>query len=590
MADAAAAFQRGHLADALAIAEGLVRHYGSASPAPAALRARVLQACGSPLAPRAWDAAWSCDPENTALQDAMLQAWTSAHSGRTVAALGATFLPMRCREGTEQSLLKLLRQCGVSRIGACWREGTRIAIRCFDSDAPAGNTARLVLANEDDEQTITAPLDGTLVQVDVAPDARPWSVAFEADARILQGSPIVFDPPAPSPARRSQTNERAIDVIIPVYKDRAAVRTCIKSVLASLPQNKSRTRVIVVDDASPDAAIATWLDGLARSGWITLLRNRFNLGFIEAVNRALRQSETNDALLLNSDTEVFGDWVDRLASSLDGDDRVASVMPWSNNGEIGNLWSAADTRNAPPSETARQIDDCATGLVRQGRLKDLEIPTCSGFAMLVRREALRQVGLLDGAALSRGYLEEVDWCLRARAAGWRHRLAAGVFVTHNGSTSFGAEKVLRVRQNRSVIAARYPEHAAEYASFMASAPLARARQQVLRALPWKEPAATQPHRTGAFAPLASSCHRIAVRLDPSSPSESRRLLQHARELCADPASTTRLLVFGRASEALRHTGVVDVVEPDTGLGPRLRLLSDEDLMRLCGCEASEGLF
>jgi GT2 family glycosyltransferase len=579
LAEAAAAFRRGHLADALAIAEGLVRHYGGSSPAPAALRARVLQVCGSPLAARAWDAAWSCDPENPALQDAMLGAWAAAHAGLSVAALGASFLPVRCREGTQASLLQVLQRCGVTRVGACWADTpTSVAVMCFDPSEPRDAKARIVLASESEERVVEVPLDGACVRVELTSPG-VWSVAFEGGG-ILQGSPVstLVDRSPSTPACAGVTE---VDVIVPVYKDRAAVRTCIKSLLASIPQNRTRARVIVVDDASPDAAVSEWLGGLARSGWITLLRNRFNLGFIESANRALRQSASSHALLLNADTEVFGNWIDRLVAALDVAADVASVMPWSNNGEIANLWPDANDRGAPTSGTAQHIDEMAAAL----QSKNLDIPTCSGFAMLIRRAALADVGLLDGVALSRGYLEEVDWCLRARNKGWRHLLATRVFVTHNGSASFGAEKVLRVRQNRAVIAARYPSYYDEYASFLASPKLAKARTPLLRALrdagvqwpPCEAQVQSQtPQRRESLSPLASSCGRIAMHSDEPG------LLDKARQLSAQEGGT-RLLVFGHASEALRHTGVVDVVPPDAGLPPKLRLLSDAQLMQLCGC-------
>jgi hypothetical protein len=173
--------------------------------------------------------------------------------------------------------------------------------------------------------------------------------------------------------------------------------------------------------------------------------------------------------------------------------------------------------------------------------------------------------------------------LRASNKGWRHLLATGVFVTHNGSASFGSEKVLRVRQNRAVIAARYPSYYDEYASFLASPKLAKTRTPLLRALrdagvqwPPHESQAQASNSRESLSPLASSCRRIAVQTDAPG------LLDRARQLSAEDGST-RLLVFGHASEALRHTGVVDVVPPDTGLPPKLRLLNDAQLMQLCGC-------
>ena len=57
--------------------------------------------------------------------------------------------------------------------------------------------------------------------------------------------------------------------------------------------------------------------------------------------------------------------------------------------------------------------------------------------MYIRRKALDEVGPFDAERFTFGYGEENDFCLRATALGWRHRLACDTFVYHKGSVSFG---------------------------------------------------------------------------------------------------------------------------------------------------------
>ena len=114
--------------------------------------------------------------------------------------------------------------------------------------------------------------------------------------------------------RRARALERAAsaDVIIPVYRGREETLACIDSVLATIGDE---ARIIVVDDATDDAALAAALDELAAAGKITLLRNTQNQGFVASVNRALALHPTHDAVLLNSDTLVFADWLARLRAA-----------------------------------------------------------------------------------------------------------------------------------------------------------------------------------------------------------------------------------------------------------------------------------
>jgi GT2 family glycosyltransferase len=123
-----------------------------------------------------------------------------------------------------------------------------------------------------------------------------------------------------------------IDIIIPVYRGLAATQRCIRSVLdcsASEPHH-----VIVVDDATPEAGLAAWLDEIAAAGRVELLRHEANRGFVASVNEAMSLHTGRDVVLLNSDTEVAGDWLDRIAACARREANVATVTPFTNNGSI----------------------------------------------------------------------------------------------------------------------------------------------------------------------------------------------------------------------------------------------------------------
>ncbi len=243
-----------------------------------------------------------------------------------------------------------------------------------------------------------------------------------------------------------------VDVVIPVHRGFEQTRQCILSVLDD-PDRPPGT-VIVIDDVSPEPVLSAWLVALAATGAITLLRNQTNLGFVRSVNRGIETAADRDVVLLNSDTEVPSGWLRRLAAHAYADARIASVSPFSNNATICSYPN--DRGGAIPQGLSLVgIDDiCRTA--NAGR--QIRVPTTVGFCMYIRRNALNEVGVFDAQSFGKGYGEENDFCLRAAARGWHHVLACDVFVSHEGSVSFGAERAPRAAEAFRVLSALYPDY------------------------------------------------------------------------------------------------------------------------------------
>jgi GT2 family glycosyltransferase len=604
------ALKSGHYADALLAVEYVCRRYPSKN-IPAILRAKIIETCLPELKTKAWYRAWNCDPENSMLQDAMLHTWKISGAITSIRDLAPAFLPGRCRNGTQERLIQLLAEIGMNHVGACWKSGEFIEGRLF-SPAPdhvQAHRALLVVANETEQFEFQIPADGKLFKFIPPREHGVWSLSFNMHTRnhtdepssfkLMNGSPLVFaalpvtySNGSAQPVVKIKT-KNPVAIIIPVYRDQSLVKACIESVLASLPLNKTQTRLVIIDDSSPEPDLSTWLDELSKHGKITLLRNRHNLGFIETINRGLRTHADHDALILNADTLVHGDWIDRLKKSLYSASDIASVSPWTNNGEISSFPKMALATRSPTVSELAEIDQITTAMHDNGETEDVELPSCCGFAMLMRRSVIDQIGDLDGVGLIRGYGEEVDWCLRARTSGYRHLAATGVFIAHTGTVSFRFEKTLRVRQNREVLAARYPDCALEYARFINDDPLKVPRQLLQSALVranslWLKSAMSLLENYADItrhlpAPLASSCQRIAVWQHRLSNAHARKILTLARLIANQPAFNLRLLIIGEASEALWHTGVVDIL-PSVNKH-ETELLSDAALVGLGNCIA-----
>ena len=266
-----------------------------------------------------------------------------------------------------------------------------------------------------------------------------------------------------------------IDVIIPVYAGLEATRRCLESVLRTA--SRDRAEIVIVDDATPDERIARYVDEL-RSPGVTLLRNEHNLGFVRSVNRAMDLHADRDVILLNSDTEVANDWLARLCDAALSAANVATATPFSNNATICSYPFEGWNGGVPGTLGLSALDDLVARTNARGRR---EIPTAVGSCMFIRRAAWREVGGFDAERFGRGYGEENDFCMRASAAGWRHVLAADVFVFHEGAVSFGAEREALMNTSRRALAEAHPAYGRVVRDFIFADSLADLREAVDRA-------------------------------------------------------------------------------------------------------------
>ena len=264
-----------------------------------------------------------------------------------------------------------------------------------------------------------------------------------------------------------------IDVIIPVYRGFAETRRCLDSVLAAacaIPRE-----VIVVDDATPDAEIAHFLRALAGDRAITLVVHTANRGFVRAANAGMSLHDGRDVLLLNSDTEVADGWLDRIAACGARDARAGTVTPFSNNATICSFPEFAARNDLPAGVTTRELDRLFAA-TNAGQA--IEIPTAVGFCMWISRRCLAMTGLFDEAAFGMGYGEEVDFCMRASRAGFRHWLCGDTFVYHAGEVSFGNSGVERRAEAQRIVDERYPEFQPAVRDFVTRDPAKALRENV----------------------------------------------------------------------------------------------------------------
>ena len=264
-------------------------------------------------------------------------------------------------------------------------------------------------------------------------------------------------------------------VVVPVFNALDALDACLAALDRTMPVG---ARVHLADDASTDPRVPVLVDDWRRRTRlaVTAVRREANLGFPGNCNEAFVETGDADVVLLNSDAEPAGDWLPRLAAGLAADPRIASLTPWSNNGEIVSFPLFVSPN--PPPDDADAIARAASRLVP--RYPDL--PTAVGFCMLLRRAALCAVGGFDAETFGKGYGEENDWCLRAEAHGWRHALCDDAYVAHRGHASFAATGTAPGGENLRRLNARWPGYNERIARFILDDPLRADRGRLADAI------------------------------------------------------------------------------------------------------------
>ncbi len=313
----------------------------------------------------------------------------------------------------------------------------------------------------------------------------PWRSGAELctikkarNGELLHGCPLfgkLADKFLPWDGRLPDPETRSVQVIIPVYKGLKETRDCLDSVLLS--DTSVPFKVTVVLDNPSDAKLAKFIDGLEPDARVTIIRNIENIGFTASVNRALDTNEGEDVVLLNADTVVPNGWLERLKRAALSAPDIGTVTPISNNGEIVSFPVAREQNQIPRGLTLADIDRIAAE-VNRGTYIDL--PTGVGFCMFIRAETLHAVGRLDSFNFGRGYGEETDFCMRARAIGWRSICATDVFVEHVSKVSFGVEKDALARLNMKRVQKKHPEYNALMQGFLAEEPLLQSFRQLER--------------------------------------------------------------------------------------------------------------
>jgi len=245
-----------------------------------------------------------------------------------------------------------------------------------------------------------------------------------------------------------------ISVVIVGWNARHYLELCLNSLYEAPPRRSME--VLVVDNASSDGSSEMIQ---SRFPQVKLIRSEENLGFAKGNNVAIRQCQGRYIALVNPDVIVFPGCLDALADYLDQNPKVGNVGPRVLNPDMSmqstcrrfpTLWNNFCT-------TTRLEKLCKNSRFFAGEHmfyfphdRELPVDVLVGCFSMIRRETFDEVGLLDENLFMYG--DDVDWCRRARNAGWQVVFYPGGRAIHDrGKITAPFPVRFAVAQQRSIL-------------------------------------------------------------------------------------------------------------------------------------------
>ena len=227
-------------------------------------------------------------------------------------------------------------------------------------------------------------------------------------------------------------------MVVVNYNSGAFLKGCVQSVLSQADE------VIIVDNASTDDSLDQLIACFENEPRLKIFRNKTNRGFAAGCNIGLSAATEPYILFLNPDCFLGADSLQRMVQVLEADSRTGMVGGMLINPDgteqaggrraVPTPWLSFVRASGLSRLSERYPRLFSDFLLHQQPLPDgpVEVEAISGSCMLVRRDALLDVGTMD-----EGYFlhcEDLDWCMRFRQRGWKIMFVPEARVVHHQGT------------------------------------------------------------------------------------------------------------------------------------------------------------
>ncbi len=218
---------------------------------------------------------------------------------------------------------------------------------------------------------------------------------------------------------------------------------CVRSIYKNRPH--CAFEVIVIDNGSKDGSFESLRAQLPQ---VLCIETGANLGFSQANNLGINNARGNFILLLNSDTKILDNSLDKMLEYLIANPHVGVLGPrqLQGNGKLQLSWGSFPTLI---SEAFRKLlhyrlsinDLKIRDYLEEKYAGSTDVDWVSGSCLMARKQAFADAGLLDGRFFM--YFEDIDLCRRMKDRDWRIHYNSDITIVHYGGVS-AKRNLLRV--------------------------------------------------------------------------------------------------------------------------------------------------
>lgn len=228
--------------------------------------------------------------------------------------------------------------------------------------------------------------------------------------------------------------KKQISIIVLTFNSEKWIKRC----LTSITRNANRNEIIVIDNNSSDRTIETIRK---YSPKIKIINNKKNLGFARGVNIGIKNTQGKYILLINPDSKTCPKAVENVVTCLTTNDAdIAGAKLIRNNEVHGSfvrkpnlLTGIFDYTNLRKIIPGDYFHKKHYYLEQKFPKKTKEVDAISGAFMLIKRDVFKRIGYFDENFFM--YLEDIDFCTRAKQAGFKIIFCPNAVVYHHGGAS-----------------------------------------------------------------------------------------------------------------------------------------------------------
>jgi GT2 family glycosyltransferase len=232
-----------------------------------------------------------------------------------------------------------------------------------------------------------------------------------------------------------------VSIIILTYNNLEITKQCIESILKNT--NKTHYEIIVVDNGSTDKT-SEYLQSFSS---FQLILNKENYGFPKGCNQGYEIAKGNYICLLNNDTIVTENWLERLIYHLNNGFDIV--------GPCSNFVDGKQQVNLEIYNNETELNQIAENFYNKNQYKSESVNWIIGFCMLIKKEVIEKIGLFD-EKFGLGNWEDIDFCTRVInniCSKYRFKIAIArdVFIHHFGTQTFKNMNYLKIlKENQQI--------------------------------------------------------------------------------------------------------------------------------------------